>query len=112
MALNRQMRPNSGTAGHLSKNRAARCPIRKVPAAVALAVGNPKTGCQPPASLHRTSTSLPPAAAGRSLNGACRGATHDEVRHAAQIDCVRSLRRRPVFDIRGRPSTFSLNANT
>ena len=23
---------------------------------------------------------------------------HDEVRHAAQMDCVRSLRRRPVFD--------------
>jgi hypothetical protein len=29
---------------------------------------------------------------------------HDEVHHAAQMDCVRSLRRRPVFDTWCRPS--------
>ena len=47
MALNRQMRPNSGTAGHLSgSDRAARCPTGKVTAGgvTSRPAGDP--GCQ------------------------------------------------------------------
>lgn len=40
------------------------------------------------------------------------GATHDEVRYAAQMDRVRSLRHRPVLDTRCGASPPSLNANT
>ena len=64
MALNRQLmsNPTAGAAGHLSGiDRAARYPTGKAHRGVSIRLGR-LGGCQPPAVLHRETTSLPPGA--------------------------------------------------
>ena len=94
---NTQCRSN-GTTGHLSRERPSRVPpdpkgplpVRRLDLPVVRVVnGGPHcTALRPPC--------LWPERAVASMM-ASRGG-HDEVRHAAQMDCVGSLHHRPVFD--------------